>query len=165
MTVFYLDSSALSKRYVEETGTPWLRDILAPTAGNAIVTARITMVELHSALARRLREGSVDTRACLIAVQAFNQHCGTEYRFVELDLSVVGLARDLLDRYPLRAYDAIQLASALRANRALQAAFRPPLLFLSADDRLIIAATYEGLATDNPIRTRNGTRICKRRTP
>jgi len=50
----------------------------------------------------------------------------------------------------LRAYDAVQLASALRANRALQAARLPSLLFLSADDRLITAATHEGLATDNP---------------
>ena len=150
MTTCYLDSSALSKRYVEETGTPWLRGILAPAAGNAVVTARITMVELHSALARRLREGSVDAQACLIAVQAFNQHCATESRFVELDLNVVGLARDLLDRHPLRAYDAVQLASALRANRALQAVRLPPLLFLSADDRLNTAATHEGLATDSP---------------
>jgi hypothetical protein len=31
-----------------------LRGILAPAAGNAVVTARITIVELHSALARRL---------------------------------------------------------------------------------------------------------------
>ena len=43
MTTYYLDSSALSKRYVEETGTPWLRGILAPAAGNAVVTARITI--------------------------------------------------------------------------------------------------------------------------
>ena len=150
MTTYYLDSSALSKRYAEETGTPWLRGILAPTAGNAIVTARITMVELHSALARRLREGSVDAQACLVAVQAFNQHCAVEYRFVELELNVVALARDLLDRHPLRPYDAVQLAKALRANGALQAAGLPPLLFLSADDRLITAAVPEGLATDNP---------------
>ena len=86
----------------------------------------------------------------LIAVQAFNEHCATEYRFVELDPNVVGLARHLLDRHPFRAYDAVQLASALRASRALQAARLPPLLFLSADDRLTAAATYEGLATDNP---------------
>ena len=117
MTTCYLDSSALSKRYVEETGMPWLRSILAPAVGNAVVTARITMVELHSALACRLSEGLVDTQACLIAVQAFNQHCATEYRFVEPDLNVVGLARDLLDRHPLRADDAVQLASALRADR------------------------------------------------
>lgn len=56
----------------------------------------------------------------------------------------------MIDRHPLRAYDAVQLASALRASRALQAARLPPLLFLSADDRLTAAATHEGLATDNP---------------
>lgn len=150
MTTCYLDSSALSKRYVEETGTPWLRGILAPATGNAIVTARITMVEIHSALARRLREGSVEAHACLVAIQAFNRHCAKEYRFVDLDLTIVGLARDLLDRHSLRAYDAVQLASALRANRALNAAHLSPLLFISADDRLIIAATSEGVATDNP---------------
>ena len=135
---------------LKKLARPWLRGILAPAAGNAVVTARITMVELHSALARRLREGSVDAQACLIAVQAFNQHCATESRFVVLDLNVVGLARDLLDRHPLRAYDAVQLASALRVNRALQAVRLPPLLFLSADDRLNTAATHEGLATDSP---------------
>lgn len=150
MTTYYLDSSALSKRYVEETGTTWLRGILAPTAGNAIITARITMVELHSALARRQREGSVSVQACLTAVQAFNLHCATEYRFVELDLHVVALARELLDRHPLRTYDAVQLASALRADRALRAARLPSLLFLSADERLIAAAAGESLATDNP---------------
>jgi predicted nucleic acid-binding protein len=108
MTTYYLDSSALIKRYVEETGTPWLRGILAPAAGQCRRhRPNHDGGVLHSALARRLREGSVDAQACLIAVQAFNQHCATEYRFVELDLNVVGLARDLLDRHPLRAYDAV----------------------------------------------------------
>ncbi len=150
MTTYYVDSSALSKRYVEEAGTLWLRGLLAPAAGNAIIMTRVTMVELHSALARRRREGSVSAQACLTAVQAFNLHCATEYRFVELDLHVVALARELLDRHPLRAYDAVQLASALRADRALRAARLPSLLFLSADERLIAAAASEGLATDNP---------------
>jgi predicted nucleic acid-binding protein len=52
MTAYYFDTSALSKRYVDETGTPWVRTILAPQNGNAVVIARITMVEFHSALAR-----------------------------------------------------------------------------------------------------------------
>jgi hypothetical protein len=150
MTTYYLDSSVLSKRYVEEIGTLWVRSILAPASDNAIITARVTIVELHSALARRLREGSVSAQARLIAIQAFDLHCATEYRFIELDLHVVALAREMLDRHPLRAYDAIQLASALRADRALRAARLPSLLFLSADERLITAAGGEGLVTDNP---------------
>ncbi len=150
MTTFYFDSSALSKRYVQETGTAWTRTLTNPAAGHVLLTARITMVEIYSALARRKRERSAPTADCAIAAQAFTAHSAIEYDFVELDVDIVTLARDLLDRHPLRAYDAVQLASALVANRALQAANLDPLLFLSADNRLNTAATAEGLAVDNP---------------
>ena len=60
------------------------------------------------------------------------------------------MTRYLLGRHPLRAYDAVQLASALIVNRALQAAHLAPLIFLSADGHLNTAATAEGLAVDNP---------------
>jgi len=150
MTTYYLDASALSKRYVEEAGTAWIRALADPAAGHALLTARITMVEIYSALARRRREGSVPISACETAAQAFAAHSAAEYEFVELDLSVVSLARDLLERHPLRAYDVVQLASAFAANRALQSARLSPLVFLSADDRLNTVAATEGLAVDNP---------------
>ncbi len=44
MTTYYLDTSALSKRYVAELGTEWLRTIVDPEAGHTLLTARITMV-------------------------------------------------------------------------------------------------------------------------
>lgn len=150
MTTYYLDTSALSKRYVQEIGTVWVRTLVAPGAGHTLLTARLTMVEVYSALARRQREGSVLMADYAIAAQAFTTHSVTEYEFVELDLKVVALARDLLERHPLRAYDAVQLASALIANQALQAAPLPPLIFLSADDRLNLVAATEGLTVDNP---------------
>ena len=150
MTTYCLDTSALCKRYVQETGTAWVRALVAPAAGHTLLTARITMVEIYSALARRRREGSVPSADCNIAAQAFTAHSATEYEFVELDLGVVALARDLLERHPLRAYDVVQLASALVANQALRSAHLAPLVFLSADDRLNAAATAEGLNTDDP---------------
>jgi predicted nucleic acid-binding protein len=52
MTVYYLDTSALSKRYVQEIGTAWVRALVAPSAGHTLLTARLTMVEVYSALAR-----------------------------------------------------------------------------------------------------------------
>ena len=55
-----------------------------------------------------------------------------------------------LERYPLRAYDAVQLASALLTRDTLQTIGLPPLTFLAADDRLLAVAQAEGLATDNP---------------
>jgi len=149
-TSYYLDTSALGKRYVNETGSAWVRARTAPKAGHALLTARITMAEMYSVLARRRREGSVPAAACVIAAQAFTTHSATEYTFIELDLSIITRARDLLDRYPLRAYDSIQLASALVANQALVARKLPPLVFVSADDRLLKVATAEGLAIENP---------------
>lgn len=140
----------MSKRYVQETGTAWIRRLTAPTAGHILLTARITMVEIYSALARRRREGSVSAADCKVAAQAFAAHSATEYEFVELDLNIVASARDLLERYPLRAYDAVQLASALVANRTLVAAQLAGLVFLSADDRLNAIAAAEGLDVDNP---------------
>lgn len=150
MPAYNLDTSALGKRYVEEAGSAWIRAITAFSAENALLTARITMVELYSALARRRREGSVPADVCDKAAQAFAHHCAAEYRFVELDIRLVALARDLLDQHPLRAYDAVQLASALAANEALLQRDLPPLVFLSADERLLQAAAAQGLAVDNP---------------
>jgi uncharacterized protein len=150
VTTYYFDASALSKRYVRETGTAWIRALVAPDAAHTLLTARITMVEVYSALARRKRAGSVLPADCDVAAQAFTAHSANDYDFVEFDLGIVRLARELLDRHPLRAYDAVQLASALIANRALLAAQLAPLMFLSADERLNAAAKAEGLPVDNP---------------
>jgi predicted nucleic acid-binding protein len=127
-----------------------VRALTASEAGNALLTARITMAEMYSVLARRKREGTAPAEACAVAAQAFTAHSTTEYKFIELDISIISRARDLLDRYPLRAYDSVQLASALAANQALVDRELPPLVFVSADDRLLTVATAEGLATENP---------------
>lgn len=150
MTTYYLDTSALIKRYVQESGPTWLQTQITPPAEHILLTARITMVEVFSALARRKREGSVPATDYAVAAQAFAAHSVTEYDFVELDLNLISLAWDLLVRHPLRAYDAVQLASAIIAHRTLQAASLPPLRFLSADDALNAIAAAEGLTVDNP---------------
>jgi uncharacterized protein len=82
----------------------------APSAENSILLGRASMVELYSAVLRRRREGSVAAEDCDVALRAFDSHCRSDYEFIELDLQVVTLARDLLERNSLRAYDAVQLA-------------------------------------------------------
>jgi len=52
--------------------------------------------------------------------------------------------------YTLRAYDAVQLATAWLLNQDLLRTDRPLLRFVCADDRLIAIAQAEGLPTDNP---------------
>lgn len=60
---------------------------------------------------------------------------------VEIGETVVGRSRALLLRHPLRAGDAIQLASCLE----LQNRLREPVRFAAFDQRLEDAAVREGL--------------------
>ena len=150
MADYYADSSVLVKRHVRETGTAWFQALADPVAGNVIITARVSLVEVYSALNRRLREAHLSLVDYAQIVTDFATVCAAEYQLVELTTSVVERSRLLLEHHPLRAYDAIQLASALQANEALQTANLPPLIFLAADTRLLAAAQTENLTADNP---------------
>jgi predicted nucleic acid-binding protein len=61
VNAYFIDSSALVKRYVAETGTAWIQEITAPFSGNQLIIARITWVEVFSALARRQREDGLSS--------------------------------------------------------------------------------------------------------
>ena len=150
MTHFFGDSSVLVKRHVREVGTSWLQALTDPSSGNTIIIAEISIVEVYSALNRRVRETSLDRTGYARVITDFEALCVSEYQLIELTTPIISHTRDLLERYPLRANDALQLVSALTANAALIAAGLPALTFLSADNRLLNAAQTEGLATDNP---------------
>ena len=62
MAHYFFDSSALVKRYVHEDGTAWVRRLTRRSAGRRIYLARITNVEVASAVARR-RKGRTLTSA------------------------------------------------------------------------------------------------------
>jgi predicted nucleic acid-binding protein len=138
------------KRHIPEVGSRWFQALVDPVAGNVITTARISMTEVYSALNRRIREATLDAADYVHIVADFDALCATQYTLVELTALIVERARVLLERHPLRAYDAVHLASALTANDALAAAGFPALTFLSADHRVLNAAQVEGLTTDNP---------------
>ena len=59
MAAFFFDSSGLIKRYVQEAGSAWVIGVLAPVAGHQIHVARITGVEVVSAITRRERSGGL----------------------------------------------------------------------------------------------------------
>jgi cell division protein FtsW (lipid II flippase) len=46
MAAYFLDSSALIKRYVQERGTAWIRASIDPAAGHHIFAARLALVEV-----------------------------------------------------------------------------------------------------------------------
>jgi predicted nucleic acid-binding protein len=148
---YFLDSSVLVKRYVIETGTKWVREMTSPDASNRIILARITWVEVISALARRQREGTVSAIDITKAIRNFRHHIQTQYQVVELDHTLAESASELLRKHPLRAYDAVQLASALYVQRTFFRVGASNFSFVSADNRLLTIAATEGLLSDNPL--------------
>ena len=79
MTRFFLDTSAVVKRYLPEIGTAWVRRLSNPASGNTIVLSEITLVEVASALAARHRAPrGISRRACNRALTLFRRHFATE---------------------------------------------------------------------------------------
>lgn len=151
MAYYYADSSALVKRHVREAGTDWFRVLADPATGNVMITARLSLIEVYSAL-NRTREAHLPAVDYAQIAADFAAICTAEYELVELTPPVVERARRRLERHPLRAYDAMHLASALLTQTELEANRLPSLIFLTADDRLLDVAQAEGMKTDNPNR-------------
>ena len=150
MPFYQCDASGLVKRYVDEVGSDWVRAIVAPAAAHIVSIADITRAEVTSAFARRAREGVITLHERDELIETFHAHCAAYYHIVPTQPWIIDLATELLQRYPLRAYDAVQLASASIVNQALLAHGLPPLIFVTADDRLITAARGEAVTAENP---------------
>ncbi len=73
---------------------------------------------------------------------------------VEINLQVLNAAASLVVQtprtIPLRSLDAIHLVSAQSFASTSIGSHLDPLTFVSADTRLLAAAQWAGLATDNP---------------
>jgi predicted nucleic acid-binding protein len=150
VNIYFLDSSALIKRYVVEIGSPWIKTLTDSQTGNSLLLVRITWVEVLSAFARRQREGGITAAEVAALIAKFRSEFNSRYRVIEVDLALVERAGELIVQYPLRAYDAVQLASALRVQSLLTSMPETQLIFVSADNRLLDIAQSAGLAIDNP---------------
>lgn len=71
--------------------------------------------------------------------------------FIRVGIETLAAAEQLAFRYSLRAYDAVQLASAQFAIRRLRKIGRQGVIFLSADARLLGFAKSEGFTILNPL--------------
>lgn len=147
----YFDSSALVKRYLVETGTPWVQTWCDDPA-HTVAVAEIGLVEIAAAFARKMR-GAHITAIQYSSVRAdLAADAQSEYSLVTVNRTVVEEAIELTARYRLRGYDAVHLACAVILNRALVAHGLFPLIFISGDDDLLKAAAGEGLPIENPNR-------------
>lgn len=130
----YLDTSSLVKLYIAEPGSELVRALV----GRAVVvaTSAIAYPETRAALARRRREGALTPAVFAMAKRMFERDW-PKYLAVDASASICLAAGDLAERYRLRGFDSVHLASFLEvARRAGKAETR----FSSYDERLNRAA-------------------------
>jgi predicted nucleic acid-binding protein len=97
-----------------------------------------------------MRVGSLTTVAAAKAIGRFEREFSNRYLLVETTPQIVQRAMTLAKKHILRGYDAVQLASAIQANQDRISIGGAPLVFISADNHLNVAAAAEGLTVDNP---------------
>ena len=139
MARYFLDSSALVKRYHTEHGTADL-DALINTSGHRFFISRLALVEVQSSLARLVREGSLheigfrqlvtrledDVAAGILTVMALSSRRLEEAAGI---LGTLGL------RHNMRTLDVLQLASAQALHVRSRLAG-----FVAADKKLLTVA-------------------------
>lgn len=98
-------------------------------------------VEARAALARANRERRVSASQLRRAVQALEQ-LSDEIIYLDVDAQIADTAADLAERFELRGYDAVHLASAVIASAA-------DLIVVTADLTLRASAEKCGLVVAN----------------
>ena len=136
----YFDTSALVKRYIDESGR---REVLQLLRRHECVASAVLPVELRSALRRRVTEGALEAARVpqiLKRVAADRAY----WTLVEVGTEVLSAAEKLVAVHPLRTLDAIHVASAQVFATGVS---ESDLMFVSADKRQTEAAAVIGLAT------------------
>jgi uncharacterized protein len=150
VSTYFFDSSALVKRYAQETGTHWVAGIAEPQAKNLLYIVRLTAVEVTAAIARRRRGKSLSPNDAASALAQFNYDLYNQYRVIEVSPQLLNTATGLADQYSLRGYDAVQFATSLTLHTQRRAMNLSDLILVSADKELNAAAQAEGLQIEDP---------------
>lgn len=150
MAVYFMDSSALVKRYISEAGSTWALELFNPAINNEIFIAAIARVEIIAAITRRARTGSISTSDATIVCSQFRNDLQTDYQIVEIVEEIINSGMALAETRGLRGYDAVQLAAGCAINKLCITSGLPAVTFVSADNQLNLAAVAEGLPVENP---------------
>jgi len=151
LALYYLETSALVKLYVLEPGSDRLLQIASDLSENRLAVLAISPVEVRSAIRRRERAGDIEPKTASLILDRLRQHLETRFLRQALSDVVLDGALEMIDRYALRAYDAIQLAGCL-ALKTVAGTDLPT--FVCSDRQLLEAAHSELLPVLDPCKAR-----------
>jgi len=146
---YFLDSSALVRFYVQESGSNWVRS-LTDLDENLIYVVSLAKVETISALTRRLRRGDITEAEFDQACNEADADFVNQFRVVDLTNAIIEDAAMLARKHGLRAYDAVQLAAAQDTGKIVLKIESTQLTLVSADLELNTAAVSKGFRLEDP---------------
>jgi predicted nucleic acid-binding protein len=141
----YLDTSALVKLFAIEDGSALVRGLIrGQSPVEILLVSRLGYTEAAVSLASMVHLGRIPAADLAKHLGALDTYWEESVQEVDLSEDVLRDARQLAQRFPLRTYDAIHLASARQAKRMLRSVFDGELRFLAFDSGLIKAAQSLG---------------------
>jgi hypothetical protein len=146
LALYFLETSALVKLYILEPGTDQLLR-LAKLPENRLAVLAISFAETRSAIRRRERNRDIDPKNAAFILDRLQQHGEARFLRQAVTDAVLDGAAEMVDRYALRAYDAIQLAGCLALKTTVGT---EPLTFVCSDQELLQAARSELLVVLDP---------------
>jgi len=147
VALYYLETSALVKFYVYEPGTERLVGLTASDGGHRFAILSLAQVEFRSAIRRQQRCGEISGSDAGVLIESFRQHVEGRFVVQPFTESLLDVALALIDGYPLKGYDAMQLAGYL-VLRSISGTDEP--IFVCADKTLLSAARNEGCPILDP---------------
>lgn len=114
--IFYYDTSALVKLYIEEALSEQMR--AAAKYVTASIVCELTWVEMCSAIGRRNKTGETSPSDAHTAMMKLGSNW-PNYRQVHITPMLLQLAGQYSQTLGLRAYDSVQLACAKNTHLAL----------------------------------------------
>lgn len=147
MALYYLETSALVKLYVYESGTDRLLGLTASNAGHRFAILSLAQVEFRAAIRRRQRGGEIPDSAADELIETFRRHAEGKFLIQAFSDALLDVALALVDSYALRGYDAVQLAGYL-VLRSVSGTEEPT--FICSNRVLLSAARNEGCPVLDP---------------
>ena len=152
MSHFYFDASALAKRYTEETGSDKVDYLFGNVPLNRLKCLIIGAAEVFWICVRKKNDGRITLYEFTHAVANLNREVtsGTSDLCIEsVPDALVWASLNFVETYSLNSVDAIVLGSALETATELRR-IDDTLVLVASDQRLLRAASNEGLLIFNP---------------
>ena len=148
---FYLDASALAKRYVVEQGTFVVNQLFRRVARDDMMCLTLGTIEVISVFVRKKNASAVPDPVFRQAMTDFRSEVIDAINFTKIPATdqVVNAAASLVAKYALNATDAVILRSVLDLVATLHTT-GDALVLVTSDQRLLRAAQAEGVLTFDP---------------